>query len=102
MKRLPKNVVFKVATEVQLAHQQRDARHAGGAVAQVLSVNRETWSRRRDLLPICAWCNRIRDDDGSWIRIENYAHEYTVANFTHGICPECREKVERKAREKQS
>ena len=44
------------------------------------------------LLPICAWCKRIRDDHGYWKQVEAYVHEHTGADFTHGICPECLEK----------
>jgi GAF domain-containing protein len=46
----------------------------------------------RGLLPICAWCKRIRDDKGYWSQVEKYIHEHTGADFTHGICPECLEK----------
>ena len=44
------------------------------------------------LLPICAWCKRIRDDQGYWSQVEAYLREHTGADFTHGICPECFEK----------
>jgi hypothetical protein len=44
------------------------------------------------LLPICAWCNRIRDDQGRWKPIEEYVSEHTQAEFSHGICADCREK----------
>jgi hypothetical protein len=44
------------------------------------------------LLPICAWCKRIRDDEGYWQKVETYFHEHTGADFTHGICPECLKK----------
>jgi transcriptional regulator with GAF, ATPase, and Fis domain len=44
----------------------------------------------RELLPICAWCKRVRDDDhGSWGQIEAYVAARTDFVFTHGICPEC-------------
>jgi len=43
------------------------------------------------LLPICAWCKRIRADDGRWSQIEAYVKDHTQADFTHGICPECAE-----------
>ncbi len=46
----------------------------------------------RGLLPICAWCKRIRDDHGYWNQVEGYIRENTEADFTHGICPECLEK----------
>jgi ligand-binding sensor domain-containing protein len=45
------------------------------------------------LLPICAWCKKIRDDHGYWSKIEAYLGARTEAQFTHGICPECNEKV---------
>jgi GAF domain-containing protein len=45
------------------------------------------------LLPICAWCKRIRDDEGYWSQVEAYLHKATGADFTHGICPECLQKV---------
>jgi hypothetical protein len=43
------------------------------------------------LLPICAWCKRIRADDGRWRQIEAYVRDHTQADFTHGVCPECAE-----------
>ena len=41
------------------------------------------------LLPICAWCKKVRDDKGYWSQIETYVRDHTQADFTHGICPEC-------------
>jgi GAF domain-containing protein len=41
------------------------------------------------LLPICAWCKRIRNDQGYWSQVEAYLREHTEADFTHGICPDC-------------
>ncbi|MFZ0828754.1 MAG: GAF domain-containing protein [Verrucomicrobiia bacterium] len=49
--------------------------------------------RLQGLLPICAWCKRIRDDKGYWDQVEAYFHKSTGADFTHGICPECLEKT---------
>lgn len=43
------------------------------------------------LLPICANCKRIRDDDGTWPTLEKYISEHSDAEFSHGICPDCRE-----------
>ncbi len=45
------------------------------------------------LLPICAWCKKVRDDHGYWNRIEAYLSARTDAQFTHGICPDCTKKV---------
>lgn len=45
------------------------------------------------LIPICASCKRIRDDQGYWEQIEIYIREHSDAEFTHGICPECMKKL---------
>jgi hypothetical protein len=45
------------------------------------------------LLPICSWCKRIRDDDGQWNQLEAFVKDRTEAEFTHGICPECTQRV---------
>jgi len=47
------------------------------------------------LLPMCAWCKRIRDDQGSWSDVEHYVRRQTDADFTHGICPDCQNQVRR-------
>ncbi len=41
------------------------------------------------LLPICAWCKKIRDDQGYWEKVESYISRHSDAKFTHGMCPEC-------------
>jgi PAS domain S-box-containing protein len=41
------------------------------------------------LLPICASCKRIRDDQGYWQQVETYIRMHSEATFTHSICPEC-------------
>ena len=45
------------------------------------------------LLPICANCKKIRNDKGYWDQIEGYIQKHSEAQFTHGICPECTEKL---------
>ncbi len=44
-------------------------------------------------LPICASCKKIRDDKGYWNQIEAYISEHSEAEFSHGICPECAQKL---------
>lgn len=41
------------------------------------------------MLPICAACKKIRDDDGYWEQVEVYVQRHSDAQFSHGICPEC-------------
>lgn len=45
------------------------------------------------LLPICASCKKIRDDNGDWQHIENYISDHSSIAFSHGICPDCRAKL---------
>ncbi|NLO97192.1 MAG: histidine kinase, partial [Peptococcaceae bacterium] len=47
----------------------------------------------KGLIPICASCKRIRDDQGYWNRVEKFIEEHTGAEFTHDICPECIKKL---------
>jgi len=44
------------------------------------------------LLPICMWCKKIRDDQGYWNAIEHYLGQHSEAEFSHGICPDCKRK----------
>jgi CheY-like chemotaxis protein len=48
------------------------------------------------LLPICAWCKKIRADAGYWQQIENYIKARSDAQFTHSICPDCYNRVAEK------
>ncbi len=45
--------------------------------------------RLQGMLPICANCKKVRDDDGYWQQIESYISDHSDAKITHGICPEC-------------
>ncbi|MBU1054829.1 MAG: DUF3365 domain-containing protein [Proteobacteria bacterium] len=45
------------------------------------------------LLPICAQCKKIRDDKGYWNQIETYIENHSDALFSHGLCPDCMDKL---------
>jgi DNA-binding NarL/FixJ family response regulator len=47
----------------------------------------------KGLLPICAACKKIRDDNGYWNQLEAYIEARSDAEFTHGLCPECRKRI---------
>lgn len=47
----------------------------------------------RGILPICCECKKIRDDKGHWNAIEFYIASRTDAEFSHGICPDCSQKL---------
>jgi len=42
-----------------------------------------------ELLPICSYCKKIRDDGAYWRQFETYIQEHTGSHFSHGVCPEC-------------
>lgn len=45
------------------------------------------------ILPICAHCKKIRDKNGAWREVSDYIEDHSRAEFTHGICPECAQKI---------
>jgi len=47
----------------------------------------------RGLLPICASCKKIRDDEGYWHQIEEYLRVHSEAEFSHSLCPDCKNKM---------
>jgi len=47
----------------------------------------------RGFIPICASCKQVRDDEGYWSQVEAYVSKHTLAEFSHGICPECAKRL---------
>ena len=45
------------------------------------------------LLPICCYCKKIRDDRNYWQQVEGYISAHSEAQFSHGVCPDCYEKL---------
>ena len=69
-----------------------------GASADALATLRKTRQLTseiealHDLLPVCAWCKKVRNDSGYWDQIEKYITANSRTKITHGICPECQDK----------
>ncbi len=67
----------------------------GLAVLVAATHDKRTMARRvqilEGLLPICMFCKKIRQNDGTWQQIESYVSERSAAEFTHGICATCRQ-----------
>lgn len=53
------------------------------------------------LLPICAYCKRIRNDQDYWDQVEIYISRHADVQFSHGVCPECFERVMREEVERE-
>ncbi len=81
---------YRERTEVLIneVRQQRDALKATNTQLEQALSDVKTLS---GLLPICASCKKIRDDQGYWNQIEAYIENHTDAHFSHGICAECQE-----------
>jgi len=45
------------------------------------------------LIPICANCKKVRNDQGYWQMVEEYVSEHSDVTFSHGICPDCYKKL---------
>jgi PAS domain S-box-containing protein len=52
----------------------------------------DTIKALKGIIPICASCKKIRDDEGYWNQLETYIEKYADVHFTHGMCPECSER----------
>lgn len=47
----------------------------------------------RGIVPICASCKKVREDDGYWNQVEAFVSAHSEATFSHGICPDCAAKL---------
>jgi hypothetical protein len=74
------------------AKQQSEARFRAQAEALADALARV--HVLKGMLPICAWCKKIRDDNGYWTQVESYVSSHSAAEFTHSICPSCVEEVD--------
>jgi PAS domain S-box-containing protein len=52
-------------------------------------LSEQRWSGLREFTPICAGCKNIRDEDGTWCALERHFGQRSLAQFSHGLCPDC-------------
>lgn len=78
-------LLARVATHVSLRQALRRERELRRSLEDTLAQVKTL----SGLLPICAKCKKIRDDNGYWNQIETYISAHSAADFTHGICPDC-------------
>jgi len=71
----------------------KEAEQAREKLIEELSEALEKVKVLSGLMPICAKCKKIRDDKGYWNNLESYIEKYSEASFSHGICPECSDKM---------
>ena len=80
-------LIIRDISQRKIAEQERERliRELQDALGKVKTLS--------GLLPICASCRKIRDERGDWHSLEIYIREHSEADFSHGICPACREKL---------
>jgi uncharacterized PurR-regulated membrane protein YhhQ (DUF165 family) len=87
--------VSEVRLELSLAQQEialrkkveREKESLIGELQQALNEVKTL----RGILPTCAYCKNIRDEEGDWHQLEAYIQTHSEAKFSHGICPDCRQ-----------
>jgi hypothetical protein len=82
----------KVIAGVEIVRDITDRKQIEIEKEKLISELKEALNRIRTLkglIPICAWCKKVRDDQGYWKRVEKYIEEHSEASFTHSICPRC-------------
>lgn len=82
---------LKAAVEMAL-YKSRTERERKKLIGDLQSALAEI-KTLRGLVPICSYCKKIRRDDNTWQRIEEYVQERSDAVFSHGVCDECADKV---------
>jgi sigma-B regulation protein RsbU (phosphoserine phosphatase) len=71
-----------VALQHELAERIRELQYAMSKIHEL-----------QELVPICSYCKKVRDDSNYWHQVENYVSARTGVQFSHGICPQCYPKV---------
>jgi hypothetical protein len=88
--------VFVWRRRTELLEQIRERERAEREKALLLPVLEDALHEVQALsrlLPVCAWCKKIRDDQGYWSQVDAYLQNNTSVVVTHGICPDCAKKV---------
>jgi PAS domain S-box-containing protein len=78
-----------ITARVEAERRLRESDEANRALVKELREALQRVKTLSGLLPICAWCKRIRSDSGYWEAIELFLGEHTEAKLSHGMCPDC-------------
>lgn len=83
-------MIYSVARDITESRKATEERE--GLIVQLQQALAEVKSLQ-EIIPICSYCRKVRDDDDYWQHVEAYIHEHTGSRFSHGVCPECVETV---------
>ncbi len=85
-------IVFFVIVTLLLSKLRITLQQRAGLIAKLQNALNAV-KELSGILPICANCKKIRDDEGYWHDVDIYISEHTKAEFSHGICAECAAKL---------
>lgn len=80
-------VIFHDITESRIAEIAKEK-----AISELQKALEEI-KTLQGIVPICASCKKIRDDNGFWEQVESYISKHSHAQFSHSICPECTDEL---------
>lgn len=83
-----RDVIYSVARDITERKRAEEERERMLAELQIALAEVKTL---QEILPICSYCKKIRDDENYWQTVEAYISTHTGATFSHGICPTCYE-----------
>jgi PAS domain S-box-containing protein len=83
-------VIYSVARDIT---ERKEAEAERARLMRELEVTLSEVRTLQEILPICSYCRKVRDDENYWHTVENYVSRHTGSQFSHGICPDCMEKI---------
>ena len=89
----PSNKIEGIIESFQDITKRKVLEEEKAALIEQLQESLKQTKQLSGLLPVCSACKKIRDDEGYWRQIEGYIRDHSEAEFTHGICPDCMNKV---------
>lgn len=82
----------ELMVQVEMALYRHQMENERAQLKRELEIAHENLRTLRGLLPLCAGCKKIREDDGYWSKLEDYFALHANVEFTHGFCPECEDR----------
>ncbi len=86
------NALEALARQVITALELRRTVNALTRTIQEKAIAEQKADRMTDLLPMCSWCHKVRDDHNYWKGVEDFLAEQMSVEYSHGICPDCADK----------
>ena len=83
----------ELRARVEVGRRMLEMRAVLADKVQELALALDQVKTLRGIVPICANCKNVRDDQGYWNRVETYMRDHTGAEFSHAVCPDCMDKL---------